>query len=60
MFPYKTSGRAPYENGFIRCQACNLYVKCTEIKCPCCMTDFRRRPRHGKYRKRLLAEIKRY
>ena len=59
-FPYPTKNKADYKNGFVRCQACRKNVQCSEIKCPCCGTDFRRRPRHGKLKQKMLAQIKRY
>lgn len=59
-FPYKTTRKTTYKNGFIRCQSCDKSIQCDLIKCPCCNADFRRKPRATGSRKRLLENIGRY
>lgn len=59
-FPYKTTKKATYSNGFLRCGSCNISIQCNLIKCPCCNTDLRRKPRHTRTRKRMLEEVKRH
>lgn len=59
-FPYKTTEKATYENGFRLCSACKKSIQCEFIKCPCCNVDLRRKPRHSKARQRILEEVKRY
>lgn len=38
---YDTTGFAGYVKGYKYCTRCNLFIKVTSIKCPCCNTFLR-------------------
>ncbi len=42
----KISNGLKYSSGYKRCTYCSLFVKTTEIRCPCCSTKLRTKPRN--------------
>lgn len=49
---YSEQGR--YEIGQKRCQECQIFIKWSSSRCPCCHTSLRTRPRPKKYREKLF------
>ncbi|MDH3764951.1 MAG: hypothetical protein OER82_03985 [Nitrosopumilus sp.] len=43
---YPGIGKGRYSSGQKRCQTCDLFIICGEVRCPCCNTMLRSRPRH--------------
>jgi hypothetical protein len=52
---YLEEGR--YDNGQKRCQICDIFIKWSGSRCPCCHTSLRTRPRPKKYREIIAKEI---
>lgn len=48
----KDGGR--YENGQKRCSICNIFIKWSGIRCPCCGTALRMKPKNSKKRQQLV------
>ncbi|WP_316505545.1 hypothetical protein [Nitrosopumilus sp.] len=44
-----------YASGQKRCQICNLFVVCAELRCPCCNCMLRCKSRHHKSKESLEA-----
>ncbi|PWU79863.1 MAG: hypothetical protein DLM72_15325 [Candidatus Nitrosopolaris wilkensis] len=48
---YSEIGR--YNMGQKRCQVCDIFIKWSGVRCPCCHTTLRTVPRPRKYRQKL-------
>lgn len=42
-----------YKYGQKRCQVCDLFIKWTGVRCPCCGYKLRTNPRNKKYKQKL-------
>jgi len=42
-----------YGNGQKRCQVCEIFIKWEGLRCPCCQTSLRTRPRPRRCRDKL-------
>ncbi len=42
----KISNGLKYSSGYKRCSHCSLFVKTTDIRCPCCSVILRTKPRN--------------
>jgi len=58
IYSYNARNTGVYNNGYKRCQRCNIYLKTKSIKCPCC--HFRLRVSNCRSAKRNLTEHARY
>jgi len=47
----KFNGKIRYENNQKLCTQCNVFIDCSDARCPCCRCVLRITPRAGKYRK---------
>ncbi|AFU60243.1 hypothetical protein Ngar_c33280 [Candidatus Nitrososphaera gargensis Ga9.2] len=43
----KNKGSSPYAQGYKRCQVCDLFIKWSGTRCPCCQRTLRTKP-HNK------------
>ena len=48
-----------YANGQKRCQVCQIYMKCDELRCPCCKSKLRTKSRNSAFKKG-FAVVKKY
>lgn len=52
----KPTGIGRYASGQKRCQICEIYLRWSEIYCPCCGYKLRTKPRNLKYKAKLRDE----
>ncbi len=44
----RSAGSFWFQEGVKRCRVCNLFLKTTELLCPCCNCKLSTRPRQGR------------
>jgi hypothetical protein len=45
-----------YEDGLKRCTQCEIFIRCTSTRCPCCGVSLRIKAHDAKVRKKLKHE----
>jgi hypothetical protein len=46
-----------YASGQARCQICEIFMKWSGLRCPCCKTQLRRKPRNVIYKDKMKEQV---
>ena len=51
---HSPSAGGRYESGHKRCSSCEIFIKFDGIRCPCCGTALREKPRSSKAKEKII------